>query len=226
MVEEGSVFMAVLSGGILGSVSGKVSGVVAATWKDKNYVREYVIPANPNTAGQQAQRNLFGNIVSVGKLILGQIINPFWDPFQKSMSGINAFIKENIDQATYPVPTVTMKMTQGKLFLDTIVQPTWTGHTVNAKWNIGNGTNGLATDKVNVVVFELAADGHSVVAVAFGAAAARSTGAAGINVLVGTAKTVDSEYKVFVYAVQYLNADPTKAVQLVSYSQGATAEAA
>lgn len=38
--------------------------LVAATWKGVPYMRRYVVPANPNTAGQQAQRNAMSAAVA------------------------------------------------------------------------------------------------------------------------------------------------------------------
>jgi hypothetical protein len=110
--------MAKLKGGILGTVSGKVSGIVAGQWKNKNYVRQYAIPANPRSCKQQAQRTLFGQTVAFGKPLVGQIFNPFVDPFQKSMSGFNYFIKQNIDIFKMEIPWDNIRITFGKLYLE------------------------------------------------------------------------------------------------------------
>jgi len=70
-------------------------------WKSINAVRTYVIPANPNTAGQQAQRTILTDAVDMWH-------STAWDPldltawnlwatvFAQAMSGFNAFIKEFI----------------------------------------------------------------------------------------------------------------------------------
>lgn len=218
--------MAKLEGGILGTVRGKVSGVVAATWKNKNYVRQHVKPANPNSAAQQAQRALFGNCVTVAKLVLGQVINPFWDPFQKSQSGFNAFIKTNIDACDYPRPTTTVKLTTGKLYFEQGITPTYSGNVITSKWSTNVGTNGLATDKVFLVVYEVDPTDQEIIQVAFSASAARSAGATGVTATLSASKTTDSILRCFTFAVQYEAADPAKAVLLVSYSVGDTAEAA
>jgi hypothetical protein len=89
--------MAKLLNGLLGPASGRVGNIVAASWKQTNYARSYVVPANPNTTAQQAQRNAFGKCVDFAKLLVGQIFNPYTDRFQTNMSGFNFFIKRNIE---------------------------------------------------------------------------------------------------------------------------------
>lgn len=91
--------MAIIKAGILSKVSGKVAGVVGGTWKGKNYLRELVKPANPNTALQQAQRGKMGMVVGVARQLVGDILNPYLNKFCKEMSGYNWFCKENIAKA-------------------------------------------------------------------------------------------------------------------------------
>lgn len=91
--------MAIIKAGILSKVSGKVAGVVGGTWKGKNYLRELVKPANPNTALQQAQRGKMGMVVGVARQLVGDILNPYLNKFCKEMSGYNWFCKENISNA-------------------------------------------------------------------------------------------------------------------------------
>lgn len=85
----------VITGGILGGFSGKVGAVVGGKWKTTNYMRAYVIPANPNTVGQQNQRGKTGRLVSIAKSVLSTIVQPYWNPFYSTMSGYNAFVKAN-----------------------------------------------------------------------------------------------------------------------------------
>jgi len=147
--------MAILRSGILGQVRGKVAGVVGAQWKDKNYVREFIKPANPDTAAQKVQRALFASAVAFAKPLVGPVFNSFTDQFLKSMSGFNYFIKSNIAQFT-PVPTYSaVKVTEGKLFVP--VQAAFTASvgagTVDLNWATGNGSNGLATDPIWAVIY-------------------------------------------------------------------------
>ncbi|MBR4008503.1 DUF6266 family protein [Fibrobacter sp.] len=88
--------MAKIKAGILSKVSGKVAGVVGATWKGQNYLRELVKPSNPNTALQQAQRGLMSAVVKCARNYSGDVFKPYLDKFLKNMSGYNWFVKENI----------------------------------------------------------------------------------------------------------------------------------
>ena len=71
----------VITGGILGGFSGKVGAVVGGKWKNTDYMRGYVIPANPKSEGQQDQRGKIGRLVSIAKSVLSTIVQPFWNPF-------------------------------------------------------------------------------------------------------------------------------------------------
>src|SRR5690606_2396552 len=97
--------MGKIRSGILSRVSGKVAGVVGGNWKNVAYLREYVVPANPNTAAQAAQRAKFSACVAFAKPLVGPIFQAYTDKFQKNMSGYNAFIKSNI--SLFPAPTWT-----------------------------------------------------------------------------------------------------------------------
>lgn len=146
--------MAKIRAGILSKVSGKVAGVVGGTWKNVNYLREFVIPANPNTADQQVQRALFSGAVAFAKLVLGQILNVFVDPFQKSMSGFNYFIKQNIDFFTTPPDWSSVKITWGKLWNPAVTAAVYAGANVTITFPTTLGANGAATDKARAVVYD------------------------------------------------------------------------
>ena len=148
--------MAKLTGGILGTATGKVSGVVAATWKDKNYVRQYVIPGNPNTAAQQVQRALMAACVDFAKLLVGQVFNAYTDGFQRSMSGFNYFVHRNIHHFTPVIEWGSIKVCEGKLY-----KPPLTGLVVDSGTHVATwsfltalGNNGLDTDKIFAVLFD------------------------------------------------------------------------
>lgn len=140
--------MAVINAGILSQVSGKVAGVVGGSWKGTNYLREYVIPSNPNTTAQQTQRTKFTDAVSFGKLILGQILNVYVDVFQKSMSGFNYFIQQNITK--FPITTnwASLKITFGKLYFGGISNAVVSAGSVAITTSQSLGSNGSASDKV------------------------------------------------------------------------------
>lgn len=88
--------MAKIKAGILSKVSGKVAGVVGATWKGTNYLRELVKPSNPNTALQQAQRSKMSATVKCARNFVGDVFKPYLDKFLKNISGYNWFVKSNI----------------------------------------------------------------------------------------------------------------------------------
>lgn len=68
-------------------------------WKGIRTVRQFVIPANPNTAAQQAQRTLMAAAVATWK-ILGAVAKDAWNswaPYEsKPMSGFNSQTKAAI----------------------------------------------------------------------------------------------------------------------------------
>lgn len=146
----------VISQGILGGFSGKVGPVVGGKWKDIDYMRGYVTPANPNTAGQQTVRAKFSALVAVYRQILSTIIQPYWDMFYTNMSGCNAWIKENYALASSAgvidenaiMSKGTLQATDGLVF-------TYNAGTgaADLSWrdNTGEG-NALGTDSVGVVV--------------------------------------------------------------------------
>lgn len=149
--------MGVLRSGILGQIRGKVAGVVGGQWKDKNYIREYVKPANPNTAAQQVQRGKFGRCVAFAQPLVGQVFNVYSDPFLKSMSGFNDFIKRNVAQFTDPPSYGAVEITQGKLYYARIVaiNADATGNLVEVNWTVSLGSNGAADDKVFCIAYNV-----------------------------------------------------------------------
>jgi len=152
--------MARLRSGILGNLRGKVSGVVGSQWKDKNYLREYVKPANPRTAAQVVQRDLMKNSVAFCKPLVGPVFNSYTDKFQKSMSGFNFFIKQNITEFVAGPTYTNVIVTEGKLNPLANAVSTYnagTGeHIITFDKNLGN--NGSDTDKVFAVVYDSATE--------------------------------------------------------------------
>lgn len=142
--------MGVLRSGILGNVRGKVAGVVGSQWKDKNYIREYVKPANPNTAAQQSQRTAMSDVVAFSKALVGPVFNAYTDKFQKSMSGFNAFIKSNIAHFDGDVDYTAVLLTEGKLsnVISTNSEYDATPDNFVFTFTTNYGNNGSATDKV------------------------------------------------------------------------------
>lgn len=82
-----------LSFGARGSI-GKT--IVAAAWKGRSYMRQHVIPANPNTTAQQQQRALFRWLNAVYKTAPA-LVTAAWDAYASGqvMTGRNGFLKIN-----------------------------------------------------------------------------------------------------------------------------------
>jgi len=147
--------MARLRAGILGNVRGKVAGVVGAQWKNINYIREYVKPANPRTAAQTAQRDKMADIVAFAKPIVGPVFNAYTDRFQKHMSGFNFFIKQWISEFDGTPQYHLLTITEGKLsnvICTAAVYTTGTGE-VDCAFDENYGNNGAQTDQVFLVAY-------------------------------------------------------------------------
>lgn len=89
--------MGKINQGILGSVSGKVGGVIGGSWKGIGYVRS--IPASVADRKSTAQLEQRAKMKLLGKVsaeILAEIIKPLWDRFAIKMSGYNAFVRKNM----------------------------------------------------------------------------------------------------------------------------------
>ena len=151
--------MAILTGGILGNIRNKVGGVVGSQWKHRNTLRSYVIPGNPDTAAQQVQRNKFAAAVAFAKLILGQVLNVYVDPFQKQMSGFNFFIKQNIAYFAAAIVWESVKVTFGKLYGPLNASfGTLIAEQSAITWDTDTGSNGAADDKVFAMFYNITRD--------------------------------------------------------------------
>jgi hypothetical protein len=148
--------MAKIQAGILSNVRGAVAGVVGGVWKGKNYVRARVTPANPNSAAQQLQRGKMASCVAFAKLILGPILQPYVDPFQKTMSAFNWFVKKNIALFTETPDYSTITISEGTLFPATIADAEPSTDIVTLTLETSTGSNGLATDMITAVVRDAA----------------------------------------------------------------------
>jgi len=82
---------------LIGSMSGKAGNAVAAVWKGIQYIRQHVIPTNPNTVDQQAQRARFSLIVSWWHA-LSEAVVAYLDILAEGQgqSGFNLFQSRNV----------------------------------------------------------------------------------------------------------------------------------
>jgi hypothetical protein len=91
----GKITGALLSLGASGSL-GKT--LTFSKWRGIPYVRQHVIPSNPNTLDQQATRNVFKTLTQMWKIAGVIAISP-WDAFAtgRPFTGRNAFIGQNTE---------------------------------------------------------------------------------------------------------------------------------
>jgi hypothetical protein len=143
--------------GILGGFSGKVGPVVGAAWKGIDYMRGYVIPANPNTSGQQTVRTKWSVLSQMASSLLSTLITTYWNPFAVQMSGFNRWMQVNYSTLDGSNDlTITSKMAEGTLegvtgF--TVTYATGTGECIGA-WDGTIVGNGLDTDFVVLCVYD------------------------------------------------------------------------
>ncbi|MBA7634095.1 hypothetical protein ES703_41674 [subsurface metagenome] len=82
---------------LISSLRGKVADAVFAVWKGIAYVRERVIPANPRSDLQVAQREALANTLTMWQSIASwaqQIWNTYAEGYAKS--GYNRYMEDNI----------------------------------------------------------------------------------------------------------------------------------
>jgi hypothetical protein len=151
---KGGSLMGKLRNGILGSITGKVSGVVGSTWKGINTLRAYAIPSNPKSAAQVTQRGLFSFVVGIAKLVLGTVITDYWNPFATSMSGFNEFCKKSLLAITNNTDYANIIMAQGSLEGETLSAFTYAAGTATFTWTASGLGNGEDTDAAIGVIID------------------------------------------------------------------------
>ena len=148
---------AVLTQGILGPGRNKVGGVIMSKWKSINYIRGYAVPSNPNSDGQQVQRAHFKSMVQFAQKLMVALIPQAWDPFYDTMSGFNAFVKDNWDNYILSdEPTINTIFSKGTLESAELITGIYTTGTgaLNLSWSTLHFGNGEDTD----LVFAVAVD--------------------------------------------------------------------
>lgn len=89
--------MKVTYGAIVQSASGKFGGTVHSNWKGVQVVRRFAKPSNPNSAGQQAVRNIFANLTLM-YLLMPPYVKGAWNSWVvgKPLIGRNKLIADNV----------------------------------------------------------------------------------------------------------------------------------
>lgn len=146
--------MAKTPSGILGPISGKVGAVVGASWKGINYIREYVIPANPNTAAQQTERTKFADLILIAKTLLGSILQVYWDPFLRHTSGWAHFVGINRILYTNSGDYDKIHIAEGILESATLTGATYIASSCAILWDTTALGNGSPTDPMIFYVYD------------------------------------------------------------------------
>lgn len=149
--------MAKLQAGILSPPVGKVSGVVGFKWKDKACLRGYVVPAYTNTPAQEDQRGFFGDAAKFASGLLGQCLQPHMDPWIRSMSAYNDFIKQNMAAFQAAQTPDNYVIARGPLTNSGLVIANYEASNGNLimNWSALVGNNGLTTDHAQIVIYYL-----------------------------------------------------------------------
>lgn len=151
--------MGVIKQGILGGFSGKVANIIGGSWKGIAYMRSRPLSvANPNTAGQQAQRGAFTQIVIVAKILLAAILKPLNDRFAQHMSGYNRFVQMSIDAFSTGGLSTPADMLISEGSLTAVPSTTSTGadasNRITIEWTDNSGTGtAVATDEAYGVAY-------------------------------------------------------------------------
>lgn len=152
--------MAKIKQGILGGFSGSVANVVGSSWKGIAVMKAKPLSvANPKTAAQVAQRAKFRAASDIASTDKSAIIKPFWDRFASKMSGVNAWMSENIKHYDgNGLPDLTaLVFSKGNIGAQTITNATFdtTNEDLVIEWNSSDiPTNGLSTDEMAAVVVQ------------------------------------------------------------------------
>ena len=82
---------------ILKSISGRIGSVVFFHYNDRQYMRRYVVPRNPNTTEQTKRRKTFADAVNTWQT-LAEYKKTQWNlrALALSMSGYNLYISKQI----------------------------------------------------------------------------------------------------------------------------------
>jgi hypothetical protein len=165
--------MAVIQRGILGGFRNKIGNVVGSSWKGIAVMKALPLSvANPQTAGQQAQRAKFSGASKFGSQILATIIKPLWDRFAQKESGFNAFVKANLVNFDGGFLSLTqeLKISKGTLAVPDAVLTVAdvSAKTATFTWNAAPVGDANPSDELYVVIYNSAnqqVQGFSAVAV-------------------------------------------------------------
>lgn len=136
-----------------GALTGRLGGMVGATWKGIDYVRKMVTPFNPKSAAQTGTRDVFAFLVEKGRRINSTILKDNIVPKPKKMSPFNKFLQNNQPMIDAGAVTIAdMVIAKGGLFEPPNVVLTVGGDTddVVVAWDAD--LEGEAEDSDNVLI--------------------------------------------------------------------------
>lgn len=154
--------MAILTGGLLGYSKKAIGSIVTYTLNGAQIARTK--PSSYKDAKsdtQKEQRSAMSDMLALARLSLGAIRTSF-SSRKANRSGVNEFMSKNLKNGAYDkvnkqiVPANLQFASGSKLKLE-VVSVAWDEATGNATMTIlpnANGTTGLATDAVKVVIYD------------------------------------------------------------------------
>lgn len=172
--------------GVLGTMTGKVGGVVGRTWKGINTVASYQPNvSNPRTNSQMAQRGKLSALTALASQMNTGFIKPLWDRDAKKMSGFNAFIQANMSavDANGDIVWADLIASKGKMVKPTIASATFSPGAFHLSWltEISDAYS-QASDKLYVTIV----DNLTMKVYTFSAVAIRSAGICDFNIPITT----------------------------------------
>jgi len=152
---------------------------------------------------QQLQRLKMMRAVGFAKALVGPVFNVYTDRFQRSMSGFNRFVKDNIAYCLSTITFASITMLSGKLWTPTTLVATLDGVALTLIYDgVTVGNNGSLTDKI----YACAYDSISMLWFFPAAEALRGDGTIDIGVNAGITAT---NLKCWLWAAQYSATSPT-----------------
>jgi len=210
--------MAKIKQGILGGFSGSVANVVGSSWKGIAVMKSKPLSvANPRTPAQVAQRLKFKSASQMADKVKANIIKPLWDKNAQYMTGVNAWMSENVKHFYGTgLPIVeSLVFSKGNIASQPIDNCNFAdgGNSIDASWNSTfTPTNALPTDLVAGVAVD--GDGQIVAQAGF-SIDNRDSGSLNLAVVDGYSGTEDVYCFVFFKSIDGIR-QSNQAYKLVS----------
>lgn len=165
--------MAKQTGGILGTPSGKIAGIIFSSARSRTgkvvTAREKVSPANPRTPAQVLQRNKFATIVDLAKRWGPSIYQDDWNRSVGQLAGFSSimsiWLAEIDDNLLFTAPPVTPLGDLHTPATITFAAGSSAGK-VKVTWSLELGANGTDDDKLIFVTQRADASSGNLVVVA------------------------------------------------------------